>query len=189
MGKSDPQAALDFWPTPFEITRALLGIHPPPRHSVIIEPSAGDGSIASVLRLGGYTVIGVEIQPRFKESLEVQCHQVLIKDWLAFSLSDTYISRNDSIACIGNPPYKPAKLMVAHVEHALQLADYVAMLLPCTFLHSYERVRFNRTYPVNGYYPIAKRPSCSRDTSVGKRDLSWFVWDKRMGMMQRIAIL
>ena len=181
-------AALEFWPTPREIVDALFKIHPPPdpRQCTIIEPSAGDGAIAAVFRQQHYNVIGVEVQERFRSELMQRCTSVHISDWLQFSLE----SANPSYwAAIGNPPYSPAKLMVDHVEHALRLCDYVAMLLPCTFQHSYERVRFNRTYPLNGYYPIAKRPSCSRDGKLGKRDLSWHVWDKRMGTRQIIAIV
>jgi phospholipid N-methyltransferase len=184
---ANPAAALDFWPTPPEITEALIQVHSPPKGEPIIEPSAGDGSICRVLKRHGHIVIGIEIQPRFQASLAQICDAVYIQDWLQFSIATTSYGV-DSV--IGNPPYTPASLMVAHVEHALQWAQYyVAMLLPCTFMHSYDRVRFNRTYPVNGYYPIAKRPSCSRNNKLGKRDLSWHVWDKRMGTSQRVAIL
>jgi len=63
-------------------------------------------------------------------------------------------------------------------------------LLPSAFLHAEGRAAFNRAHPVNGYYPVAPRPSFTRDgKGNGKSGCAWFVWDRRWRGRQRVGVL
>jgi len=178
----DP-GALAYWPTPAWCVDALLAVDPP-RTTWIVEPSAGEGSIVEELA-DDYSVLAVEARAECEAALRGKAEAWAIADWLGFDPRDVLDAAPYSI--VGNPPYNPAPIMLAHVRHCLEVgAQSVALLLPVTFLCSAERRAFNRLHPVAGYYPLARRPSCSEDGAVGLRDLAWYVW--RSGP-QRIEVI
>ena len=58
-GKHDDQGAA-YWPTPAWCTQLLLQEHPPPKGSLVWEPSAGRGAIVRELVAAGYEVWAIE---------------------------------------------------------------------------------------------------------------------------------
>jgi hypothetical protein len=182
-----------WWPTPPWAVEALLDEHPLPSIWVI-EPSAGEGPIAEVLARRGHLVSAVEVRPECWLPLSNvlpggQGHLVTIDDWLAKPPAKR-VPAMVEYSIMGNPPHDPADTMLAHVAHAVASeALVVALLLPTTFLHSVGRLTFNREYPVSALYPLARRPACRSDGERrgGKRDLSWFVWDKQQDLGTQVV--
>jgi hypothetical protein len=160
-----------YWRTPEWTVDALLAIHPPPTQAVV-EPSAGEGAIAGHLVRLGYQVTAIEVREGCRQALDRTGATVAIQNWLTTTI------KGGQFAVIGNPPYNPAAQMLEHVEHAVSMpgAVYVALLLPIAFFCSSQRLLFNRTCPVTGFYPLAERPVFGRGQS-GSRDVAWFVWD------------
>jgi hypothetical protein len=167
----------DFWPTPPWVTQALLRQRcRPDRNLLVVEPSAGEGGIVEVLLGQNYRVEAVEARTECHDNLGRLLGNVKIaRDWLLWEPP-----WEGKFSIVGNPPYRPASVMLQHVMHAVQFpqAVFVAMLLPINFLCSMERYPFHVAYPMTALYPLAKRPSTSGDGAVGTRDLAWFVWVK-----------
>lgn len=178
--------AEDYWPTPRWCTEALLRVHPPYYANYIIEPSAGEGAIAEVLIEHGLAVTAVEIRLECLPALsKLKCRYV-IEDWLRID-GATLHTEDAPFGIIGNPPYNPASLMLAHAERCLSVnASYVALLLPMSFLNSLGRLAFHVKRPVTGLYPLANRPRFT--AGGGKREIAWFVWDKQF-TAQRIEVI
>ena len=52
----------DFYPTPDEVTQALLDFWAIPRESLVWEPACGDGHMVKTLKRNGFKVIGTDIR-------------------------------------------------------------------------------------------------------------------------------
>jgi len=176
-----------YWPTPAWATEALLDAH---RISTawVLEPSAGEGGIASVLARNGYRVAAVEIRDKcdtaLRRALQPSSAHLIYTggDFLRREVAD-WLPRGEPFSIIGNPPHDPADAMLSHVSHAVcSEAQCVCLLLPTTFLHSRGRCAFNLQHPPSALYPLARRPNCREDKSSGgggKRDLAWFIYYRR----------
>ena len=81
---------------------------------VVIEPSAGSGTILSALPRGS---IGMDVDP--KSSAIIKANYL-----------ETRIVTNRDIAVVGNPPFH---LAVDFFEHAAKQARVIAMIVPLTF--------------------------------------------------------
>lgn len=179
------EAGHAFWPTPRWVTLALLEAH----HvwtPWVWEPCAGEGAVAEVLGELGYHVAATELRPECDTELRRVLHPSSAHvvatgiDALKHEAED-FVGRDEPYSIITNPPYDPAGLMLHLTRHFVRsAAQLTALLLPTSFLHSETRAPFNLQHPPNAIYPLARRPSCREDRSGGgKRDLSWFVWDRR----------
>lgn len=207
----NPRLATDaedfaFWPTPRWPTIGLLQQFPPlvgydhiyrkPIKS-IVEPSAGKGGIAEVLVEHDYRVHLVEVRQECETDLlkYASCSpgsSVDIMDWLDWRwFASTRLKRPFGI--IGNPPYNPNEIMLRHVEHALSPAvgaDYVALMLPMTFLCTIERSRFWKAHPLSWFCPLVPRPvTTEKGGGGGLRDLAWYIWAEAYGFDARIRIV
>lgn len=165
-----------FWPTPAWVTEALLE-HDGPPDGWIVEPSAGEGAIVDALEVAGYPVSAVE--RRVTGIMEHNRRLVTYGDWLTMWPQTLFRHKQPPpFSIVGNPPWDPAPVMLAHVEHCLNVgAEYVALLLPLRFLESKIRLAFNQANPVNALYVFAERIKFGTDGG-GKQPCGWFVYKK-----------
>lgn len=80
---------------------------------------------------------------------------------------------------VTNPPYKYA---LEFTEHALTLADNVAMFLKLTFLEGQKRKKFFERHPPKFIYVYSSRRKCAINGKFEGTDSSaacyaWFVWE------------
>lgn len=176
--------ALEHWATPRWCTERLLGVHPPPT-STVVEPSAGKGAIVRVLAEHDYRVHAFEINPHRRQTLkDAGAESVDIDDWLSYKTGGL-------VSIVGNPPYRPAETMLAHVKHCLSVrAQYVALLLPLSFLSggSGRRAFWVEQGGPHSLYFFSERPKFAG--AGGQFECAWFVWDRnvlgrKIGMLYR----
>jgi len=173
----------DYYPTPMWVTEALLQVHPP-ETPVVVEPSAGDGSIVSVLARHGYEVHAIERRPTCGKALELAgATRVTIGD----ALEMLPIPTDEGI--VGNPPFG-SDLGFSFVKACVATgAPYVAMLLQLDFFSSRPRAEWNNNHPVAGFYPLGDRPSFTADGRTDGRNYAWFVWQRDRALRRPLVLL
>jgi len=174
-GKAEERDPFDYYPTPNWCIKRFVekASHRLPVGNWI-EPAAGDGAIIrSITSYGkGYEKVqwtSVEIQDRFKESLEEVSDKVCIGNFASYLHPG---SKAD--VCITNPPYKLAESMI---KHAQTQAKSVVMLLRINFLAS-EKRRDWMEQDTPDIYVIPNRPSF-RGKGSDATEYAWFVWDDK----------
>ena len=127
------RAELDFYPTPFEATWALLSVER--FQGPIWEPACGDGAIATVLAAAGYEVVATDLVDRGYGEGGIN-----------------FLSETTNRACtiLTNPTYAQG-LPSAFIRHAIALAHplggSVAMLLDLAGLAHPSRTPLWLTHP------------------------------------------
>ena len=149
----------DYYPTPHELTRALVPFLPPYRAA--LDLGCGTGAILDVLgsARSSVTTLGVELDRDLARRAEERGHQVWIGDVIGSDDTDlepvldtrygtTLQWLGDAADIIVmNPPFKHAQ---AFAEIALAIRRpwaTVAVLLRGTFMEGIERLDFHRRYP------------------------------------------
>lgn len=177
--EGDPSRTLDgnFFPTPYEATRALLrslgtrGAGPlwwPLADLDWYEPACGEGHICRVLeaRLPG-RVFASDLADRGYGRTGVD---FIKTGWPRGA-------RRKRTVVITNPPYE-RHLCPAFIRHALEVlkARKVAMLLKATYWHADERQALFADHPPAAIYPLTWRLDF---TGAGSPALetAWMVWD------------
>ncbi|VCW98734.1 hypothetical protein BANRA_04045 [Acinetobacter baumannii] len=89
---------LDFFPTPKSVVEKMVDLAHIQPNQRVLEPSAGWGHIADILKEQGINVDTVELSPSRRELLELKGHNIVGEDFLAFNPDEKY----DRI--IMNPP-------------------------------------------------------------------------------------
>lgn len=164
--------AVDLYPTPSQVTRALLSVERFP--GGIWEPCAGRGDMAAVLRAAGNTVRASTIEEG-RWDKHAPKHRVE---------GDVDFLRQEEAShpnIVTNPPFRHAEEIV---RHAIDLKPAkVAMLLNLKWLGSVGRARgiFVETPPAR-VHVIADRVSMFPADWDGPRGTStetmaWFVWE------------
>ncbi len=142
----------DFYPTPSEVTQALLNWLHLPKDSVIWECACGDNDMVRVIRENGYECIGTDIKDGH-DFLEcsVEC------DWI-----------------ITNPPFNMAEKFI---KRAITLGRPFAFLLKTQYWHSKRRLAlFNQTPPY-AVLPLTWRPDFTGQGN-SLMDMCWVVWKR-----------
>ena len=156
---ADPEngrSHLDFYPTPPEVTRALLDVLDIQTGQTILECAAGDGDMADVLEQYGYSVIRSDIRTG--------------TDFLA----DTEPRSFDWI--ITNPPFSLAEQFIR------KCASYkkpFALLLKSQYWHAKTRLPLFKEFTPARIYPLTWRPNFKfkeREKSSPLMDVMWCVW-------------
>lgn len=157
----------DFFRTPAWCVRRLLEACPLPGGEWL-EPAAGDGAIIRAVAGVRDDVRWTAVEKRDGQhaALAGVAHYVTTTDFL-----DWRPFQHFAVA-ITNPPYSLAQRFV---EHALDLADNVAMLLRLNFLASLTRAAFMRECPPD-VYVLPNRPSFRADGKTDSIEYAWFVW-------------
>lgn len=130
---------LDFYPTPAEVTIALLEFLKLPK-SVIWEPACGNGAMSKILEHYQHTVISTDIAT---ESYGMPGNNFL---------KEGYHYACDCI--ITNPPFN---LSHPFIKKALTIAQTVAILCKSQYWHSRSRAKLFRDNPPAWILPLTWR--------------------------------
>jgi hypothetical protein len=155
--------------TPEWCTQALMAFLPRLAEYPVWEPACGTGSMVSVLRKAGFSVVGTDIDAGV--------------DFLRAGVAPTPAGKIGAI--ITNPPYD---LATEFIEHALRLTErdqgVVAMLLRCDFDHAQSRTHLFRDNPAFYKKLVLLRRIVWFDPGAGNRtgkspsyNHSWFLFD------------
>lgn len=159
--KTHKRKDADFYPTPPEVTWALLEYLRLPPGTSIWEPACGDGAMSDPLGLAGYHV--------WASDLRDTGYGVPHFDFL----HDEPICEPDWI--ITNPPFKHA---AAFIERSLSITPNVAMLLKSDYFHAARREKLFRACPPWAELKLLWRPAFL-EAERGKSPLmnaTWWVW-------------
>lgn len=172
--KTHKRKAADFYPTPPEVTQALLDYLRLPNGASIWEPACGDGAMAKVMRSAGHEVYATDL----REDAGYGDERGL--DFLTYDVQPAtgipiHAVFGDWI--ITNPPFNLAE---AFIRKALSITPNVAMLLKSQYWHAKSRFSLFETYPPSRVLPLTWRPAFL-ESERGKSplmDVSWMVWSE-----------
>lgn len=157
-GGNGKRRALDFYPTPADVTRALLlfledeKIFTSQRRVTIWDPACGDGAMVNVFRECGYTGIGSDII-----------------DGVDYLTSPVYPGVK---AIITNPPFN---LSEQFIRKAVNEALVVCMLLKSQYWHAAKRKALFDEYPPSFVLPLTWRPDFD-GRGAPTMEVCWSVW-------------
>lgn len=165
----------DFYPTPVEVTRALVKRWPIPTQTVLWEPCAGNGVMVDALRAGpmykGWTatvrIIGTDINPQRADILKM--------DVFDTSVSERF--RHAIRAVVTNPPYTLAPQIIEHVlgSGLYPHVRFFALVLKASFWHAKRRHALFLKHRPAYIHPLLWRPDFQ---SLGRPTMEamWCVW-------------
>ena len=158
-GSKTERPATDFYPTPREVTTAILDYLKLPRSSGIWEPACGEGNMVNVMRERGY---------------EVQSGDILHgQDFL-----ETTNCRVESDWIITNPPFYLAEKFIRRA-FALNPRGF-AFLLKSQYWHSSKRLALFDAIPPKAVLPLTWRPDFLFGSKSGSptMEVLWTVWER-----------
>lgn len=143
----------DYYPTPQEVTVALLDFLQIPKRAKIWEPACGQNHMVNVMRESGYEVIGTDIEGGV--------------DFLTAELPDGV----DWI--ITNPPFCVSDKFI---ERCVYHHKPFALLLKSQYWHASKRSKLFMKYPPTYVLPLTWRPDFTGQ-GASLMDVCWCVWD------------
>ena len=159
--------ATDFYPTPHEVTQALLNFLEIEKDAKIWEPACGDGHMVKSIQANGYTVVSGDI--RTGQDFLQQDHNGC--DWI-----------------ITNPPFCIAESFIRHA--ASMPLDGFALLLKSQYWHSANRLKlFNEIKPAF-VMPLTWRPDFLFGSKSGSptMEVLWTVWTPEYGRTKYVPL-
>ena len=153
----------DLYPTPPDVTVALLRFLNLPKETTIWEPAAGDGDMAKAVRDCGMLV----------DETDIRSGQDFLTSWRPND------SEYDYDWIITNPPFSLAE---EFIRHAAELQSPFAMLLKAQYWHAAKRAQLFREIPPSYVLPLTWRPDFLFKERDGKKgasplmDIMWCVW-------------
>lgn len=155
-GVAHERSASDFYPTPPDVTEALMRFLRLPMGTVVWEPACGEMDMAEVMRAWGCEVIASDIKTGtdFLSAETVKC------DWI-----------------ITSPPFSLADRFI---ERCIESKRPFALLLKSQFWHAKKRLELFRSYTPSFVLPLTWRPDFTfKQRGKGKplMDVMWVVWD------------
>ena len=142
----------DFYPTPPEVTTALINTGLIPAKAKIWEPACGDGAMVRVFEAYGFECVGTDIQTG--------------TDFLTAEIPDGI----DWI--VTNPPFALAEKFI---RRAASFGIPFAFLLKCQYWHSAKRRVLFRDIRPSRIFPLTWRPDFTGQGS-SLMDVEWVVW-------------
>lgn len=146
----------DFYPTPPDVTYALMEFLNLPNDTVIWEPAAGEGDMVQAIWDLGYRVVGTDLTYGYDFLTEPMkpC------DWI-----------------ITNPPFSHAEKFI---ERCIEHKKPFALLLKSQFWHARKRLNLFGKYPPTYVCPLTWRPDFlfkqHEKRSAPLMDVMWCVW-------------
>lgn len=162
-GKKENRRKLDFYPTPKNVTIALMNFLQLPPSCTIWEPACGNLAMSNVIETYGHTVISTDII----NGVDFLCANPMLCD-----------------AIITNPPFETSALFI---EKAIQTpnVNLVAMLLKSQYWHASKRIKLFEKYPPAFVLPLSWRPDfLEHERKIGDKkgaptmEVAWTVWEK-----------
>ena len=152
----------DFYPTPPEVTQALIDFLKIPKHENIWEPACGSGHMSRVFLENGYTVVSSDI------------NQTEATDFTCDFTREYYDHECDWI--ITNPPFSRAE---DFIKSAYDIGIPFAFLLKSQYWHSKKRLSLFRETNPTYILPLTWRPDFlfkTRGKGAPLMDCIWCVW-------------
>lgn len=179
-----PDADSDQWFTPDWLAERVVAWAGIDEASRVLELGAGDGSFVAPILDAGASLVAVERDWRFVETLRSMrpvpgsSYEVVHGDALTFDPGNFVAD-----LCVGNPPYsKPTDADIAFVERGLELAPRVVAVLRLVFLAG--KARYERIWSKHRLARIAYLPE--RPRFIGEKNGSaladFAVFDIRRGV-------
>lgn len=158
--KTHKRKAADFYPSPPDVTLALLKHLRLPRGTVVKEPACGTGEMAVVLDHAGLVVQASDLRRTGygRGGVDFIANPGQKADWV-----------------ITNPPFN---LALKFITTSLSITPNVAMLLKSQFWHAASRRKFFEDNPPYEVLPLTWRPAFL-EKERGKSplmDVMWVVW-------------
>lgn len=157
----------DYYPTPADVTRALLAREV---HSLragaaggpVWEPCGRGGAIVRELMAAGHEVVATDIVPD--------------PEWGVTAQDLMTVKRRKARAAVTNPPFALAAPMIEHLLGALDVR-WCGLLLKSTFFHAAERLPLFRRHPPHRIHALSWRPDFL-GRGAPTMECCWFVWDR-----------
>lgn len=160
----------DFYATPKHVVESIL--NEIELSGDILEPTAGNGNIAEVIKkhYPENRLDVVELREEERKNLEkIGADNVIIHDFLTWQTDEKY----DTI--ITNPPYSIAEEIITKCFKHLKPGGKIIMLLRLNFLGAKKRFQFWQEHPVDSVYVLSNRPSFTGN-GTDATEYAWFVW-------------
>jgi hypothetical protein len=158
-GDKEKRRALDFYPTPPEVTIALMDFLKLEKLT-IWEPACGNNAMVDILKSYGHNVIATDIN----------------------SGNDFFETHKKADAIITNPPFDCS---VRFIEKAIAEAPIVAMVLKSQYWHAKSRADLFNKFPPAYILPLTWRPDfLYQERKKGDKaaaptmEVNWTVWIK-----------
>lgn len=150
------RAKSDFYPTPSDVTIALVKAIGLCTGTRVWEPACGEGHMVQTLQRCGCSVVGTDISMGvdFLSASYIPC------DWI-----------------ITNPPFSIADKFI---ERCLYFERPFALLLKSQYWHAKKRLNLFREHPPITIFPLTWRPDFLFKTRGGGSplmDVMWCVWE------------
>ena len=145
----------DFYPTPQEVTQALLDFLKLPQNTTIWECACGEFDMANTLQSNGFTVIATDIIYG-EDFLTTPFHEC---DWI-----------------ITNPPFSVSDKFI---ERCAEHGKPFALLLKSQYWHAKKRHKLFLRYPPMAVCPLTWRPDFlfkKRKKGAPLMDVMWCIW-------------
>lgn len=169
--KTHKRKEADWYPSPPDVTEALMQFLRLDPGQYIWEPACGDGAMARMLERHGHNVLSTDLR-------EKSGYGEGGIDFLAFDInpptgipySAVY---NDWI--ITNPPFNLAE---GFIRKSLSITPNVAMLLKSQYWHAARRMKLFEDHPPRYILPLTWRPAFLEKErgSSPLMDVIWVVW-------------
>lgn len=166
-GPKVARKAFDYYPTPPEVTRALLRVEGQCirtmtfcHRSPVWEPCGRGGAIMREFEAAGLPTIGSDLVPDPENN--VQPLDVLQAKW---ALSPVVVT---------NPPFALAPDIILHLLGKLRV-PYLALLLKASFFHAEERGEMFRAFRPARIHALTWRPDFL-NKGAPTMECAWFVW-------------
>lgn len=169
-GKKENRRELDYYPTPKEVTIALMDFlykHCSDfisNRSLIWEPACGNGAMSEVIKSYGNPVYSSDINTSYGDVFDF--------------MSEEY-ERKFPEAIITNPPFN---LSVEFIKKSAERAPIVCMLLKSQYWHARSRLDLFNVQPPSYVLPLTWRPDFLEHTrkagdKIGPTmEVAWSVW-------------
>jgi hypothetical protein len=164
----------DFYPTPTEVTEALLRVFPKYfSNTVVWEPACGDGAISRVLERSNNKVISTDLNDQGYGKPNV--------NFLTAPLPA------NAKAIVTNPPFDLAQKFILH---ACSFGVPVAILLKATYWNAKSRIDLLRNTGPIAVCPLTWRPKfCPDRGSAPTMDFMWTVWGPKPAKLPYFFLL
>lgn len=166
-GDETPRETHDFYPTPPEVTRALLAVEGPRlrAYGAVWEPAAGDGAMVRELAAFGLEVHASDLVDRGAGAE--------IRDFYGFTLPP-------AAAMVTNPPYKEINARDGQgrwLAHAFDLGlEYVALFLNWDWPAAAGLAGLLARHPIARVYVARWKVDFTGKGAPPQRN-AWFIWD------------
>lgn len=175
-GDQEKRRALDYYPTPTEVTHALMQF----LHNEfpfyfngdlsIWEPACGEGKMSEVIKSYGHKVFSTDI------------------NHTGYGMGDIdYLNHNDNThdAIITNPPFCHSEQFI---QKAITESTIVCMLLKSQYWHAKSRYKLFKSKPPSYVLPLTWRPDfLEHERKAGDKkgaptmEVAWSVWVTNTG--------